>query len=100
MHFIGRQDVSDGIDKSWDHPWTTEEMRKKRREWSLAGDVGLLKHLQQFSEVYNYFVMFASLAVCVICLFYFLESGIQSQQDTNCIGHVSNAVKRDWNTSG
>lgn len=46
-----RQDVSDGIDKSWDHPWTTEEMRKKRREWSLAGDVGLLKHLQQFSEV-------------------------------------------------
>ncbi|XP_011336352.2 WASH complex subunit 2A isoform X1 [Ooceraea biroi] len=43
-------DVSDGIDKSWDHPWTTEEMRKKRREWSLAGDVGLLKHLQQFSE--------------------------------------------------
>ncbi|XP_014477098.1 PREDICTED: WASH complex subunit FAM21C [Dinoponera quadriceps] len=43
-------DVSDNIDKSWDHPWTTEEMRKKRREWSLAGDVGLLKHLQQFSE--------------------------------------------------
>ncbi|KAL6431123.1 hypothetical protein ACFW04_007095 [Cataglyphis niger] len=41
---------SNGIDKSWDYPWTTEEMRKKRREWSLAGDVGLLKHLQQFSE--------------------------------------------------
>ncbi|XP_011869765.1 PREDICTED: WASH complex subunit FAM21 isoform X2 [Vollenhovia emeryi] len=38
------------MDKSWDHPWSTEEMRKKRREWSLAGDVGLLKHLQQFSE--------------------------------------------------
>lgn len=61
QHLIGRramllyyfifQDMSDGIDKSWDHPWTTEEMRKKRREWSLAGDVGLLKHLQQFSEV-------------------------------------------------
>ncbi|EFN80825.1 Protein FAM21C [Harpegnathos saltator] len=42
--------MSDSIDKSWDHAWTTEEMRKKRREWSLAGDVGLLKHLQQFSE--------------------------------------------------
>ncbi|XP_032674082.1 WASH complex subunit 2 isoform X2 [Odontomachus brunneus] len=42
--------MSDRIEKSWDHPWTTEEMRKKRREWSLAGDVGLLKHLQQFSE--------------------------------------------------
>ncbi|XP_076753674.1 PWP1 homolog no child left behind isoform X2 [Xylocopa sonorina] len=38
------------MDKSWDHPWTTEEMREKRREWSLAGDAGLLKHLQQFSE--------------------------------------------------
>ncbi|XP_076232238.1 PWP1 homolog no child left behind [Calliopsis andreniformis] len=38
------------MDKSWDHPWTTQEMRKKRREWSLAGDAGLLKHLQQFSE--------------------------------------------------
>ncbi|XP_025989573.1 WASH complex subunit 2 [Solenopsis invicta] len=43
-------DLSDSIDKSWDYPWTTEEMRRKRREWSLAGDVGLLKHLQQFSE--------------------------------------------------
>ncbi|XP_012217073.2 WASH complex subunit 2-like isoform X1 [Linepithema humile] len=43
-------DVSDDVEKSWDHPWTTEEMKKKRREWSLAGDVGLLKHLQQFSE--------------------------------------------------
>ncbi|XP_053971429.1 WASH complex subunit 2 [Hylaeus volcanicus] len=43
-------DISDGMDKSWDHPWTTEEMRKKRREWSLAADAGLLKHLQQFSE--------------------------------------------------
>lgn len=39
------------MDKSWDHPWTTEEMRRKRREWSLAGDAGLLKHLQQFSDV-------------------------------------------------
>jgi len=28
-----------------------KQLRKKRREWSLAGDVGLLKHLQQFSEV-------------------------------------------------
>ncbi|KAG7212754.1 hypothetical protein KM043_013015 [Ampulex compressa] len=43
-------DISDGADRPWDHPWTTEEMRKRRREWSLAGDAGLLKHLQQFSE--------------------------------------------------
>ncbi|XP_024936707.1 WASH complex subunit 2 isoform X2 [Cephus cinctus] len=38
------------MDKSWDHPWTTEEIRRKRNEWTLAGDAGLLKHLQQFSE--------------------------------------------------
>ncbi|KAK2588423.1 hypothetical protein KPH14_004422 [Odynerus spinipes] len=42
--------VSDEMDKSWERSWTTEEMRNKRREWSLAGDAGLLKHLQQFSE--------------------------------------------------
>lgn len=42
---------SDSIDKPWDHAWSTEEMRKNRRDWSLAGDSGLLKHLQQFSEV-------------------------------------------------
>ncbi|OXU28146.1 hypothetical protein TSAR_006961 [Trichomalopsis sarcophagae] len=41
---------SDSIDKPWDHAWSTEEMRKNRRDWSLAGDSGLLKHLQQFSE--------------------------------------------------
>ncbi|XP_066598640.1 WASH complex subunit 2-like [Prorops nasuta] len=38
------------MDKSWDHPWSTNEMREKRQDWSLAGDTGLLKHLQQFSE--------------------------------------------------
>ncbi|XP_015434595.1 PREDICTED: WASH complex subunit FAM21 [Dufourea novaeangliae] len=43
-------DISDGMDKSWNHAWTTEEMRTKRREWSLAADAGLLKHLEQFSE--------------------------------------------------
>lgn len=45
------------MNKSWDHPWTTEEMRKKRREWSLAGDAGLLKHLQQFSDVCINFIL-------------------------------------------
>ncbi|XP_043499650.1 WASH complex subunit 2 [Polistes fuscatus] len=42
--------VSDEMEKSWDRSWTTEEMRNKRQEWSLAADAGLLKHLQQFSE--------------------------------------------------
>lgn len=39
------------MEKSWERSWTTEEMRNKRQEWSLAADAGLLKHLQQFSEV-------------------------------------------------
>nr|KAF7406868.1 hypothetical protein H0235_014524 [Vespula pensylvanica] len=38
------------MEKSWERSWTTEEMRNKRQEWSLAADAGLLKHLQQFSE--------------------------------------------------
>nr|XP_050862428.1 WASH complex subunit 2-like isoform X2 [Vespula vulgaris] len=42
--------VSDEMEKSWERSWTTEEMRNKRQEWSLAADAGLLKHLQQFSE--------------------------------------------------
>ncbi|XP_012288350.1 WASH complex subunit 2 [Orussus abietinus] len=41
---------TDEVDKSWDHAWSTDEIRSKRREWSLAGDAGLLKHLQQFSQ--------------------------------------------------
>ncbi|XP_014218671.1 WASH complex subunit 2 [Copidosoma floridanum] len=41
---------SSGIDKSWDHAWSTDEMRKNRRDWSLAADSGLLNHLQEFSE--------------------------------------------------
>ncbi|KAJ8688344.1 hypothetical protein QAD02_024139 [Eretmocerus hayati] len=43
-------EASAGSQKPWDHAWNTEEMRKNRRNWSLAGDSGLLKHLQQFSE--------------------------------------------------
>lgn len=41
----------ESVDKPWDHAWSTEEMRKNRRDWSLAGDSGLLKHIQQFSDV-------------------------------------------------
>ncbi|KAG8039864.1 hypothetical protein G9C98_000593 [Cotesia typhae] len=37
-------------EKSWDHPWSTDEIRLKQHEWSLAGDVGLLRHLEKFSE--------------------------------------------------
>ncbi|KAK0167005.1 hypothetical protein PV327_004460 [Microctonus hyperodae] len=42
--------TSDETEKIWDHPWSTDEMRQYRNDWNLAGDVGLLRHLQQFSE--------------------------------------------------
>lgn len=60
--------MSDSIDKSWDHPWTTDEMRKKRREWSLAGDIGLLKHLQHFSEVCDLNFWPATLPLDTFCV--------------------------------
>lgn len=43
--------MSGSEDKPWDYPWTTDEMRQKRREWSLAADAGLLKHLENFHNV-------------------------------------------------
>ncbi|KAJ4443186.1 hypothetical protein ANN_04836 [Periplaneta americana] len=36
--------------KPWEKPWTTEEMRQQSANWNLAGDAGLLRHLQQFSQ--------------------------------------------------
>lgn len=36
--------------KSWERSWTTEEMRQNAHTWNLAGDAGLLKHLQEFSQ--------------------------------------------------
>lgn len=37
--------------KSWERPWSIEEIIENAPNWSLAGDVGLLKHLESFSEV-------------------------------------------------
>ncbi|KAG8224208.1 hypothetical protein J437_LFUL002664 [Ladona fulva] len=39
-----------GIQKTWERPWSTEEMRAHCSSWNLAGDAGLLKHLQEFSQ--------------------------------------------------
>ncbi|PSN44867.1 WASH complex subunit 2 [Blattella germanica] len=36
--------------KPWERPWSTEEMRQQSGNWNLAGDAGLLKHLQEFSQ--------------------------------------------------
>lgn len=43
--------MPDENEKSWDYPLTTDEMRDHKNDWSLASDVGLLRHLQKFSEV-------------------------------------------------
>jgi len=45
-----QEDSKDAV-KPWDRPWTTNEMRQQSSNWNLAGDAGLLKHLQQFSQV-------------------------------------------------
>ncbi|KAK3588328.1 hypothetical protein CHS0354_016699 [Potamilus streckersoni] len=37
-------------DRSWERPWTLEEIRKGASNWSLAGDAGLLLYLQEFSH--------------------------------------------------
>ncbi|KAK3928446.1 WASH complex subunit 2 [Frankliniella fusca] len=36
--------------KSWERSWSTDEMRQNAHSWNLAGDAGLLKHLQEFSQ--------------------------------------------------
>ncbi|GLH03129.1 WASH complex subunit 2 [Gryllus bimaculatus] len=36
--------------KAWEKPWTTDEIREHSANWNLAGDSGLLNHLQQFSQ--------------------------------------------------
>jgi len=47
-----QEDSKDAV-KPWDRPWTTNEMRQQSSNWNLAGDAGLLKHLQQFSQVWH-----------------------------------------------
>lgn len=37
--------------KPWERPWTTKEMIDNASDWNLAGDAGLLKYLEDFSEV-------------------------------------------------
>ncbi|XP_017786382.1 PREDICTED: WASH complex subunit FAM21 [Nicrophorus vespilloides] len=38
------------MSKDWEHPWTIEEIVENAPNWNLAGDAGLLRHLEQFSE--------------------------------------------------
>ncbi|KAB0791810.1 hypothetical protein PPYR_03610 [Photinus pyralis] len=42
--------MSSDTAKPWQRPWSTEEITKNAPNWSLAGDAGLLKHLESFSE--------------------------------------------------
>ncbi|ESO83145.1 hypothetical protein LOTGIDRAFT_133932 [Lottia gigantea] len=34
----------------WERPWSVDEIRKSAYNWTLAGDAGLLQHLQEFSQ--------------------------------------------------
>lgn len=43
--------MSENNVKSWERPWSTEEMIENSSNWSLAGDAGLLKYLEEFSDV-------------------------------------------------
>lgn len=36
---------------SCDQAWTCQELVDHADNWSLAGNVGLLKHMEQFAEV-------------------------------------------------
>ncbi|XP_076818710.1 uncharacterized protein LOC143464672 isoform X4 [Clavelina lepadiformis] len=36
-------------EKSWEHSWSVAEIRKHAGEWSLAADIGLLKHMKEFA---------------------------------------------------
>lgn len=36
--------------KPWEKPWTPEDLRRNSTCWTLAGDAGLLKYLQEFSQ--------------------------------------------------
>jgi hypothetical protein len=61
-----QEDSEDPV-KSWERPWNTDEMRQQSASWNLAGDAGLLRHLQQFSQVWTVLVKdvvsFLSLAI-------------------------------------
>ncbi|XP_049941867.1 WASH complex subunit 2 [Schistocerca serialis cubense] len=36
--------------KPWEKPWTPDDLRRNSTCWSLAGDAGLLRYLQEFSQ--------------------------------------------------
>jgi len=38
------------VTNSWERPWSVEEMKKNCGNWTLAGDAGLLLHLQDFAQ--------------------------------------------------
>ena len=49
MTMAGSSENLSGSANSWERPWSTDEMRQQCGNWTLAGDAGLLLHLQQFS---------------------------------------------------
>lgn len=55
--------------KPWERAWSTDEMRQNAHAWNLAGDTGLLKYLQEFSQV----TPFTSLSFFSILSFNFFQ---------------------------
>jgi WASH complex subunit FAM21 len=55
--FSFQEDSKNSV-KPWERPWNTDEMRQQSANWNLAGDAGLLKHLQQFSQVRNILIKY------------------------------------------
>lgn len=37
--------------KSWDRPWSMDEIIENSENWNLAGDVALLNTLKAFADV-------------------------------------------------
>ncbi|BFZ11316.1 hypothetical protein BsWGS_14354 [Bradybaena similaris] len=46
----GTGETSQNGPRRWERPWTVQEIHAEAGHWSLAGDSGLLQHLQEFSQ--------------------------------------------------
>lgn len=47
--------MSKANEKPWEKPWSTEEFIENAGNWSLAGDVAVLKTLEAFADVSTFY---------------------------------------------
>lgn len=57
--------------KPWERSWSTDEMRQNAHAWNLAGDTGLLKYLQEFSQVT--LENFSHIFLCILCTLFLYQ---------------------------